>query len=110
MSPVDKKTPGDLGPARPTPRDGNAADGTTIRPARPTPKDALPTDSATLMPPSSRLPSLLFGRRGAEAQESPVDRVKVDIHRRLIDRLDLEALERLTQKDEVITQIRIAVA
>ena len=102
MSPVDKKSP----PDGSSTRDGAATDGTTIRPARPTP---VSTDG-TMLPPSSRLPSLLFGRKGLEQQESPVDRVKVDIHRRLIDRLDLEALERLTQKDEVITQIRIAVA
>jgi pilus assembly protein CpaF len=108
MAPVDKKTAGD-GTARPATKDANPNDGTTIRPARPTPRDGAATDGS-MIAPSSRLPSLLYGRNRTEAQESPVDRVKVDIHRRLIDRLDLEALERLTQKDEVITQIRIAVA
>ena len=95
-------------PPRPAAKDGApAGDGNTAtRPARPTPV----ASEGTLMAPSSRLPSLLFGRNRGEPQESPVDRVKVDIHRRLIDRLDLEALERLTEKDEVITQIRIAVA
>ena len=107
MSPVDKKSKGDGSSAK----DGAATDGTTIRPLRPTPRDGAATDGTSMqLPASSRLPSLLFGRNRGEPQESPVDRVKVDIHRRLIDRLDLEALERLTQKDEVIAQIRIAVA
>ena len=41
---------------------------------------------------------------------SPVDQLKVDLHRRLIERLDLEALERITDEKVLVTQIRTAVA
>ena len=45
------------------------------------------------------------------AQElNQVDRIKVDIHRRLIERLDLEALERISDHNVLATQIRAAVA
>jgi pilus assembly protein CpaF len=58
---------------------------------------------------SSRLSSM-YQRRGTEAQAlSPVDQLKVDLHRRLIDRLDLEALEKITDEGLLVTQIRGAV-
>jgi pilus assembly protein CpaF len=41
---------------------------------------------------------------------SAVDQLKVDIHHRLISRLDLEALEKINDEQEVTTQIRRAVA
>ena len=41
---------------------------------------------------------------------SAVDQLKVDIHHRLISRLDLEALEAINDEQEVTTQIRRAVA
>jgi pilus assembly protein CpaF len=41
---------------------------------------------------------------------SAVDQLKVDIHHRLISRLDLEALEQINDEQEVTTQIRRAVA
>jgi pilus assembly protein CpaF len=41
---------------------------------------------------------------------SPVDQLKVDIHHRLINRLDLEALEQIHDEAEVTAQIRLAVA
>jgi pilus assembly protein CpaF len=41
---------------------------------------------------------------------SAVDQLKVDIHHRLISRLDLEALEQIQDEEEVTTQIRRAVA
>jgi pilus assembly protein CpaF len=41
---------------------------------------------------------------------SAVDQLKVDIHHRLISRLDLEALEKINDEGEVTTQIRRAVA
>jgi pilus assembly protein CpaF len=50
--------------------------------------------------------------RFTEAVEtmSAVDQLKVDIHHRLISRLDLEALEKIQDEQEVTTQIRRAVA
>src|SRR5688572_15201109 len=50
--------------------------------------------------------------RGAElttAELSTIDQLKVDIHHRLIQRLDLEALEKMTDEGEIVAQIRIAV-
>ena len=43
------------------------------------------------------------------AELSTVDQLKVDIHHRLIQRLDLEALEKMTDEGEIVAQIRIAV-
>jgi pilus assembly protein CpaF len=40
---------------------------------------------------------------------SPVDQLKVDIHHRLINRLDLEALEQIKDEEEVASKIRLAV-
>ena len=40
---------------------------------------------------------------------SAVDRIKVDIHHRLISRLDLEALEQMNDEEEISAQIRLAV-
>jgi pilus assembly protein CpaF len=52
-----------------------------------------------------------FSRFTDETQSlSAVDQLKVDIHHRLISRLDLEALEQINDEDEVTTQIRRAVA
>ncbi len=52
-----------------------------------------------------------FARAAAPVEElSAVDKLKVDIHHRLIARLDLEALEQLKDEAEVTAQIRLAVA
>ncbi|HET7373280.1 MAG TPA: CpaF family protein, partial [Gemmatimonadaceae bacterium] len=40
---------------------------------------------------------------------SPVEQLKVDLHRRLIDRLDLEALEQISDEAVLVQQIRNAV-
>ena len=40
---------------------------------------------------------------------SPVEQLKVDLHRRLIDRLDLEALEQIKDEHVLVQQIRNAV-
>jgi pilus assembly protein CpaF len=44
-----------------------------------------------------------------DAVLSPVDQLKLDVHRRLIDRLDLEALEKITDERQLTVQIREAV-
>ena len=52
-----------------------------------------------------------FSRFTEESESlSAVDQLKVDIHHRLISRLDLEALEQIQDEEEVTTQIRRAVA
>ena len=68
----------------------------------PTPTDGTPrqTDSSNIR----------ASRRIEVASLSPVEQLKVDLHRRLIERLDLEALERITDEHVVETQIRNVVA
>ncbi len=51
----------------------------------------------------------MYQRRDEEAVLTPVDQLKVDLHRRLIERLDLEALEQIKDETELTTQIRQAV-
>jgi pilus assembly protein CpaF len=48
-------------------------------------------------------------KRGDDAPLSPLDQLKVDLHRRLISRLDLDALERIKSESELTSQIRQAV-
>jgi pilus assembly protein CpaF len=50
-----------------------------------------------------------FGSRGDTPVLSPVEQLKVDLHRRLIERLDLEALEKIQDEGVLIQQIRNAV-
>ncbi len=52
---------------------------------------------------------MYVGQRGADAILSPVDQLKVDLHRRLIERLDLDALEQIKSEVELTAQIRHAV-
>ncbi|HET6680281.1 MAG TPA: CpaF family protein [Gemmatimonadaceae bacterium] len=89
------------------------------RPASPTPRSsaALPSlgmpssiqSTAQSTTQSSRVTSMYQRRQVETPVLSPVDQLKVDLHRRLIDRLDLEALEKITDENQVITQIRAAV-
>ena len=52
------------------------------------------------------------GRPDAESTThyTPVEQLKVDVHRRLIERLDLEALERIKDPAVMVEQIRAGVA
>lgn len=53
----------------------------------------------------------MFGpRRGDEEALSPVDELKRALHRKLIERLDLEALELVTDERQIAAQIRLAVS
>jgi pilus assembly protein CpaF len=52
----------------------------------------------------------MYARRATEAQPlSPVEQLKVDIHRRLVERLDLAALERIRDEAALAAQIRAAI-
>jgi pilus assembly protein CpaF len=53
--------------------------------------------------------SSMYVRRGEAPALSAVDQLKVDLHRRLVDRLDLSALERITDESLLTAQIRQAV-
>jgi pilus assembly protein CpaF len=53
----------------------------------------------------------MFGpRRTDDDILNPVDELKRNIHRKLIERLDLEALEKVTDERQISAQIRLAVA
>ncbi|HET7456665.1 MAG TPA: CpaF family protein [Gemmatimonadaceae bacterium] len=52
---------------------------------------------------------LFVGRRAEDGVVNPVDQLKVELHRRLIERLDLEALERISDQNLIAAQIRQAV-
>ncbi|HSJ29830.1 MAG TPA: ATPase, T2SS/T4P/T4SS family [Longimicrobiales bacterium] len=62
-----------------------------------------------VVPAASRA-SQMYSPIGAEKPTlSPIDQLKVDLHRRLIERLDLDALEQIKSETEVAQQIRAAV-
>jgi pilus assembly protein CpaF len=48
--------------------------------------------------------------RSDEPVFTPVEQLKLELHRRLIERLDLEALEKISDESVVVVQIRQAVA
>jgi pilus assembly protein CpaF len=59
---------------------------------------------------SMRAGSSMYSRGGKEEEKlSAVDQLKIDLHHRLIERLDLEALEQIKDEAEVVHQIRLAV-
>src|SRR5687767_1962617 len=58
-------------------------------------------------PPRERASGMYTGGREREQPTlSAVEQVKVDLHRRLIERLDLEALEQVKEEGELSRQIR----
>jgi pilus assembly protein CpaF len=66
-------------------------------------------EEAPAVAPPTRA-TTLFSRTIEHEELSPLDQLKVDIHHRLISRLDLEALEQIKDEAEITTQIRLAVA
>src|SRR5687768_797876 len=60
-------------------------------------------------PPRERASGMYVGGQREELTLSPVEQLKVDLHRRLIERLDLEALEQVKEEAELSRQIRAAV-
>jgi pilus assembly protein CpaF len=51
----------------------------------------------------------MYGRRIEEEILSPIDRVKIDLHRKLVERLDLEALEEINDERIINAEIRAVV-
>jgi pilus assembly protein CpaF len=94
--------------------------GRTSRPELP--EGALPTDEVLpvarpggvykpVAPSSTDEGTGMFGpRRAAEDVLSAVDELKQTVHRKLIERLDLEALDRVKDERQVTAQIRLAVS
>jgi pilus assembly protein CpaF len=62
--------------------------------------------AATETPRSS---GMYTGRKSEPQPLTPVEQLRIDLHRRLIERLDLEALERVADEHVLATQIRQAV-
>jgi pilus assembly protein CpaF len=65
---------------------------------------------AASTPVVDRRPRSFTPRRIEVEPLSPVEQLKVDLHRRLVERLDLEALERIEDPTVLSAQIRNAVA
>jgi pilus assembly protein CpaF len=78
-------------------------------PARATPAYSIPAPAGTASTAASTA-SGMFGHRIEEERLDIVDQLKSDLHRRLIDRLDLEALEQIKDEGLIATQIRRAAA
>ena len=78
---------------------------TTPQPAQPIHTGAMPATGSSM-----RAGSSMYSRPGREEEKlSAVDQLKIDLHHRLIERLDLEALEQIKDEVEVVHQIRLAV-
>jgi pilus assembly protein CpaF len=60
-------------------------------------------------PTGAQRTSGILGPRIDERALDPLDQIKVDLHRRLIERLDLEALDQIKDERELAAQIRHAV-
>src|SRR5688500_1228164 len=80
-------------------------------PTRPAAAEPVPFGEYAPPPrPKERASGMYTGGRGREQPTlSPVEQLKVDLHRRLIERLDLEALEQVKDEAELSRQIRAAV-
>lgn len=75
-----------------------------------TPRDVPAVDGAPVTGATEPARQMLFSRTSTDGALSPVDQLKVDIHHKLIARLDLEALEHMQDEGEIASQIRLAVA
>jgi pilus assembly protein CpaF len=89
---------------------GSAAPAAPAPPQTVDPSDPMAgTGARAGVTPASARTSGMYARRGEESVLSAVDQLKVDLHRRLIERLDLEALEQVKDETELTAQIRDAV-
>ncbi len=82
--------------------DAEGADLTQVSAA---PQRQTPVSRAPAVAPTSGM----YGRRIEVAAVSPIDQVKIDLHRKLIERLDLEALEQIPDERLLNSEIRAVV-
>jgi pilus assembly protein CpaF len=70
------------------------------------------SNGATSVPVDAEGPSsgMYSGSRDGGVLLTAVEQLKVDLHRRLIERLDLEAMEKISDESVIVQQIRQAVA
>jgi pilus assembly protein CpaF len=73
------------------------------------PRSAAQPSLASSTHHNSSIASTMMGRRGEQHALSPVEQLKVELHRKLIDRLDLAALEAIQDEATLAHQIRQAV-
>jgi pilus assembly protein CpaF len=78
-------------------------------PARPGPSVSASRSAAAGASQIRSRVSTVVALRGDETALSAVEQLKIDLHRKLIDRLDLAALERIQDSNVLGTQIRQAV-
>src|SRR6476620_1965713 len=103
-----RKSPNGTGAQAPAALPSSPPEG--IKPA--TPQSPLPIHTGAMPATASsmRAGSSMYSRGGREEEKlSAVDQLKIDLHHRLIERLDLEALEQIKDEVEVVHQIRLAV-
>ncbi len=79
-----------------------------------TPDVPVPTPADVRAPvaprgPGAAVTSGMYGRHIEEEVLSAVDRVKIDLHRKLVERLDLEALEQIKDERIINAEIRAVV-
>ena len=72
-----------------------APDGTALAGSENGVDAARPVAAGSAMRVQSNSASGMYSRKSEEVVLTPVDQLKVDLHRRLIERLDLEALEQI---------------
>ncbi len=104
-----RKSPNGTGAQAPTAVPSSPPEGirppTTPQPAMPIHTGAMPATGSSM-----RAGSSMYTRGGRDEEKlNAVDQLKVDLHHRLIERLDLEALEQIKDEVEVVHQIRLAV-
>jgi pilus assembly protein CpaF len=106
-----RKSPNGTGAQAPAPLPSSPPEG--IKPAAPqSPMPQMPIHTGAMPQTGSsmRAGSSMYSRGGREEEKlSAVDQLKIDLHHRLIERLDLEALEQIKDEVEVVHQIRLAV-
>src|SRR5688500_3273059 len=103
-------------PNRQTPP-GGSSNGTATPPAassavldpRPSAPPAPPVPAPATSQVPSRIASMYASKRSAAPVVSPVEQLKVDLHRRLIGRLDRQAVGQVPDEEGPIQQIRNAV-
>ena len=81
----------------------------TEEPAESRKSPASPRPSPVSRGPAATAASGMYGLRVEAATISPIDQVKMDLHRKLIDRLDLEALEQIPDQRLLNSEIRAVV-
>jgi pilus assembly protein CpaF len=112
MSLIDRlsgrKSPNGTGAQAPAALPSSPPEG--IKPATPQPPQPIHTGAMPATGSSMRAGSSMYTRGGRDEEKlNAVDQLKVDLHHRLIERLDLEALEQIKDEVEVVHQIRLAV-